>query len=111
MTGKVYLVGAGPGDPELITVKGRRLIESAGAVLYDRLANPALLSLAPPGAERVYVGKKRSEHAYTQEEIIELMIDARATWIERRSSQGRRSVHLRPRRRRDRGFGRGRHRV
>ena len=76
MTGKVYLVGAGPGDPDLITVKGRRLLQSAGAVLYDHLANPALLALAPASAERIYVGKKRSDHAFTQSEIIDLIIDA-----------------------------------
>ena len=72
---KVYLVGAGPGDPELITVRGREVLRRAGAVLYDHLANPALLLHAPPDALRIYVGKKRAEHAYTQEEIIALMID------------------------------------
>ncbi len=71
---KVYLVGAGPGDPELITCKGRRLLESAGAVLYDHLANPALLDLAPPAAERIYVGKKRALHAFSMEEICAMMI-------------------------------------
>jgi len=75
MTGpKVYLVGAGPGDPELITVKGRRILERAGAVLHDHLANPALLDLAPPEAERIYVGKKKSDHAISQEEICGIMI-------------------------------------
>ena len=58
---KVYLVGAGPGDPELITVKGRRILQQADAVLYDHLANTALLDLAPPHAERLYVGKKKSD--------------------------------------------------
>jgi len=72
---KVYLVGAGPGDPELITVKGRRVLSLAGCVLYDHLANPRLLDLAPPGAERLYVGKKRSEHPLTQQEICSLLID------------------------------------
>ena len=72
---KVYLVGAGPGDPELITVKGRRILEQADAVLYDHLANEALLDLAPPHAERLYVGKKKSDHAFTQEEICALLID------------------------------------
>ena len=60
---KVYLVGAGPGDPLLITVKGRQLLERAGAVLYDHLANEALLNLAPRTADRIYVGKKRADHA------------------------------------------------
>src|SRR5579862_1549345 len=72
---KVYLVGAGPGDPGLITCKGRRLLEQADAVLYDYLANPALLDLAPPHAERIYVGKKKSVHAFSQEEICAMMIE------------------------------------
>ncbi|MGA2595167.1 MAG: uroporphyrinogen-III C-methyltransferase, partial [Bryobacteraceae bacterium] len=72
---KVYLVGAGPGDPELITLKGRRLLEQADAVLYDHLANPALLDLTPPRAERIYVGKKKSVHAFSQEEICSMMIE------------------------------------
>src|SRR5690349_21030996 len=69
MPGKVYLVGAGPGDPELITWKGRRILERADTVLFDHLANDALVDLAPASAERVYVGKKKSLHSYTQEEI------------------------------------------
>jgi len=72
---KVYLVGAGPGDPELITWKGRRLLEQADAVLYDHLANPALLDLAPPRAERIYVGKKKSVHAFSLEEICAMLIE------------------------------------
>ena len=72
---KVYLVGAGPGDPELITCKGRRILESADAVLFDHLAPEALLELAPPQAERIYVGKKKSAHAFTQEEICAMLIE------------------------------------
>ena len=72
---KVYLIGAGPGDPELITVKGRRLLELADVVLHDHLAPAALLDLAPPAAERIYVGKKKSDHAVTQDEICALLID------------------------------------
>lgn len=72
---KVYLVGAGPGDPELLTLKGRRLLEQAGSVLYDHLANEALLDLAPPHAERLYVGKKKAAHAFTQDEICALLIE------------------------------------
>ena len=75
MTGKVFLVGAGPGDPGLITVKGRDVLARAGCVLYDHLANDALLALAPAGAERLYVGKKKSDHALSQEEICELLIE------------------------------------
>jgi uroporphyrinogen III methyltransferase/synthase len=72
---KVYLVGAGPGDPELLTLKGRRILESADAVLYDHLAPDALLALAPPHAERLYVGKKKSAHAFSQEEICAMLIE------------------------------------
>ncbi len=72
---KVYLIGAGPGDPELITVKGRRILQQADAILYDHLANSALLDLAPPQAERVYVGKKKSLHEFSQDEICGMLID------------------------------------
>jgi uroporphyrinogen III methyltransferase/synthase len=72
---KVYLIGAGPGDPELITVKGRRILERADAILYDHLAPDALLDLAPARAERLYVGKKKSAHAFSQEEICSLLVD------------------------------------
>src|SRR3954466_5176918 len=72
---KVYLVGAGPGDPELITVKGRRILQQADSILYDHLAPHALLDLAPPAAERVYVGKKKSDHEFTQEEIAAMLIE------------------------------------
>ena len=74
---KVYLVGAGPGDPELITAKGRRVIEEADAILYDNLAPRELLELAPEGAERVCVGKQQSDHTFSQE-IISAMLIARA---------------------------------
>lgn len=72
---KIYLVGAGPGDPELITIKGRRVLGLADVVLYDNLANDALLALAPPHAERIYVGKKKSTHSHSQEEICSMMIE------------------------------------
>jgi len=72
---KVYLVGAGPGDPELITAKGLRLLEQADAVLYDHLAPHSLLDSAPARAERIYVGKKKSVHAFSQEEICAMMIE------------------------------------
>ena len=71
----VYLVGAGPGDPGLITCKGRNILERADVVLYDHLANDALLHLAPSTAERIYVGKKKAAHAFTQEQICGMMID------------------------------------
>ncbi|MCC6362098.1 MAG: uroporphyrinogen-III C-methyltransferase [Bryobacterales bacterium] len=69
-----YLVGAGPGDPDLITLKGQAALAKADCVLYDNLANPELLKLAPSSAERVYVGKKRSDHALSQEEICALLV-------------------------------------
>ena len=72
---KVYLVGAGPGDPELITVKGRRILQQADAILYDHLAPDALLALAPPHAERLYVGKKKSAHEFSQDEICAMLIE------------------------------------
>src|ERR1700746_1196133 len=74
-TGKVYLVGAGPGDPGLITVKGRKILERADSILYDHLASERLLDLAPAHAERVYVGKKRARHEATQEEITAMLIE------------------------------------
>jgi uroporphyrinogen III methyltransferase / synthase len=72
---KVYLVGAGPGDPALITWKGRQLLAVADSILYDNLANEHLLDLAPKTCERIYVGKKKSVHAFPQEEICAMMID------------------------------------
>src|ERR1017187_9629708 len=67
MPAKVYLIGAGPGDPELITCKGRRILQQADSILYDHLAPAELLELAPPHAERLYVGKKKSLHASSWE--------------------------------------------
>ncbi len=75
MQGKVYLVGAGPGDPELLTLKGRRILEQADSILFDHLAPAALLDFAPSSAERVYVGKKKSAHAFSQEEICAMLIE------------------------------------
>jgi uroporphyrinogen III methyltransferase/synthase len=72
---KVYLVGAGPGDPDLITWKGRKLLAVADSVLYDHLANEHLLELTPKNCERIYVGKKKAVHAFPQEEICAMMIE------------------------------------
>ncbi len=73
--GKVYLIGAGPGDPELITVKGRRCLEEADVIIYDYLANPRLLAHGGPDARRVYVGKKSDKHTVEQESINTLLIE------------------------------------
>jgi uroporphyrinogen III methyltransferase/synthase len=75
MPGKVYLVGAGPGDPELLTLKGVRALQEADAVVYDFLANPEFLDLAPPQAQRIYVGKKGGDHTMSQEDINRLIGD------------------------------------
>ena len=75
MTGKVYLVGAGPGDPGLITVKGMRALEQAQVVVYDRLVDPALLQAVPDAAERIFVGKARGRQQLTQTEINQLLVD------------------------------------
>lgn len=70
----VTLVGAGPGDPELITVKGLKALQAAQCVLYDHLVSPAVLDYAPACAQRIYVGKQSSRHTLPQDEIIALMI-------------------------------------
>ena len=72
---KVYLVGAGPGDPGLITWKGRNLLAIADSVLFDHLASEHLLELTRKDCERIYVGKKKAVHAFPQEEICAMMIE------------------------------------
>lgn len=75
-SGKVYLVGAGPGDPGLITVRGKRLLERAEVVFYDYLASKKLLKHVPTDAEFIYVGKKGGvKHTHTQEEINQMLVD------------------------------------
>ncbi|HYF11174.1 MAG TPA: uroporphyrinogen-III C-methyltransferase [Actinomycetota bacterium] len=74
MSGVVYLVGAGPGDPKLITVRGAEVLGFAEVVVFDRLASPALLDLAPASAERVYVGKEPGRSATPQEAINALLV-------------------------------------
>ena len=73
-TGKVWLVGAGPGDPELLTVKAARLIAAADAIVYDNLVGPGIIELARADAERIYAGKKAADHALPQEEINALLV-------------------------------------
>jgi uroporphyrin-III C-methyltransferase / precorrin-2 dehydrogenase / sirohydrochlorin ferrochelatase len=72
--GEVYLVGAGPGDPELLTLRALKLMERAEVMLYDNLVSDAVLELVPPGVERIYVGKQRANHTLRQEEINELLV-------------------------------------
>lgn len=71
--GRVTLVGAGPGDPDLLTVKAARVLREASLVLYDHLVGEAVLALVPDSAERIYVGKESSRHTLPQEDIIALM--------------------------------------
>ena len=73
--GHVFLVGAGPGDPGLITVAGVQALARADVVVYDRLANPILLDLAPAMAERIFAGKGPQAHTMSQDEINALLID------------------------------------
>lgn len=82
----VHIVGAGPGDPDLLTVKARRVLEQAEVLVYDRLVSSAILALAPPTAERVFVGKATHNHSKTQDEINALLIE--------RAKHGRRVVRL-----------------
>jgi uroporphyrin-III C-methyltransferase len=75
MVGKVYIVGAGPGDPELITVKAARLIGSADVILYDRLVSEETIGLAKEGCELIYVGKHPGEPSTPQERINEMLVE------------------------------------
>jgi uroporphyrin-III C-methyltransferase len=73
--GKVYLVGAGPGDPGLLTVKGKTLLECADVVIYDALISPQILALINPHAEQIHAGKRRGRHSLVQEETTQLLIE------------------------------------
>ncbi|MBK6982400.1 MAG: uroporphyrinogen-III C-methyltransferase [Betaproteobacteria bacterium] len=84
--GEVFLVGTGPGDPELLTVKALRLIREAEVVLYDNLVSAEIMALVPAATERIYVGKKRSDHTMRQEAINELLVT--------QARRGRRVVRL-----------------
>ena len=84
-TGTVYLVGAGPGDPGLLTLRGAELLQSADVVIYDYLSNPQLLTHCP-NAEAIYVGKKAAQHSMTQEQINALLVE--------KANEGKRVVRL-----------------
>ncbi|MGD9662753.1 MAG: uroporphyrinogen-III C-methyltransferase [Porticoccaceae bacterium] len=72
--GSVCLLGAGPGDPELMTVKGMRALESADVVVYDRLVNPQLLTCVSASCEKIYVGKRKDRHSLPQDKICDLLV-------------------------------------
>ena len=73
--GKVFLVGAGPGDPKLLTVRAIELLKQADTVIYDRLVGESILNLAPEKAEKLYVGKRTGKHEVPQDKITELIIE------------------------------------
>jgi uroporphyrin-III C-methyltransferase len=73
--GKVWLVGAGPGDRELLTLKAARLIGQADAIVYDHLVGPGIIEMGRPDARKIYVGKKAARHTLSQEEINLLLVD------------------------------------
>lgn len=84
--GKVYLIGAGPGDPGLVTVRARELIELADVIVYDYLANSKLLDWTKPESEKIYVGKSAGRHSIPQDEIEEILVD--------RANKGKQVVRL-----------------
>jgi len=84
--GFVSLVGAGPGDPDLLTVKGYRVIQQAEVVVYDRLVSPEILALADESAEMIYVGKRLDYHCVPQDQINQLLVD--------KAKEGKRVVRL-----------------
>ncbi len=80
--GKVWIVGAGPGHPDLVTRRGLKALWAAGAVLYDRLIDPRLLDEAPPDAELIFVGKEPGGRAVPQEAIGDLLVEKARSGLE-----------------------------
>ena len=72
--GKVFLVGAGPGDPELLTIKARRLLDEADVIVYDRLVSGDVLDLVPPGVLKIFVGKAPGNHPAPQDSINDMLV-------------------------------------
>ncbi len=103
MTGMVYLIGAGPGDVKLITVKGRECIEKADVIVYDYLADAHLLEWARPDAELIYAGKQCKDHTMHQWEINELLVQKGKEGKIVARLKGRRPTRIRSRWRR--GYG------
>ena len=77
---KVTLVGAGPGDPDLLTIKGAKALSEANVVLYDALANEEILAYAPKKSIKIFVGKRKGYHEYTQDQINQLIVDNALTY-------------------------------
>lgn len=77
---KLTLVGAGPGDPDLLTLKGAQALAEANVVLYDALSNEEIMNHAPKTALRIYVGKRKGAHSYTQDQINQLIVDYAFTY-------------------------------
>ncbi len=110
-TGKCFLVGAGPGDLGLVTLRAKACIEAAEVIVYDYLCNAEMLKWAPEGCEFIFAGKKAGAHTMSQEEINALLVEKAGAGKARGAVEGRRSVCVRSWRRGSAGVGRGEDRV